>query len=925
MHQPRQPGKVTKVHAATEMTVHPKSIAALVDEAQQLPQEDQLQFLRQACASDSQLYEGAVAELHSRPHSRQHWFESASSEIDSDGALEERRTLAGERIGAYRLVRSLGEGGMGEVFLAERADAQFNQQVAIKLVRRGLLSRQSQQRLRLERQILATLDHPNIARLFDGGATDDGTPYIVMEYIDGEPIDIYCDRRNLSIEARLKLFQAVCSAVHRAHQNLIVHRDLKPSNILVTADGTPKLLDFGIAKWLDDNGHMMHTMAVTQADIRVMTPGHASPEQVRGDLITTASDIYVLGVLLHELLCGFKPYLVRGIRLAELERAICEDDPPSPSEAIGIARDSSHSSIEQVATQRGTTPARLQRQLRGDLDNIVAMAMRKEPERRYPSVEQFNADIDRLQRGLPVLARADSWSYRSSKFIKRHGAALGLAAAFLAMLIGFSVTTLIQSKRVERERDVANKERTIAEAERARAEEVSDFLIESFTNADPSRARGNSITAKEILDTGAKRISTELRGQPALQATLMDTIGTVYFGLGELEQAQPMFEQALSIRRATFGDDSLDVGRSLFSLNRLYAERGDLPKAEQLARESISLAEKYTGADSLQTARTLCQLAFIEHRQGKLAAAEQLFQRCLDIRVARLGKAHELVADPLDNLAMIAMDRKDFDTAEHLAREALAIDEQSRHEDHPLYARHLHNLASALQGKGELKAAGPLYQQAIASYDRVLGPMHPDTIDAMSNYGRYLMKEGRLDEAQKIFETMLVRDLEVRPNHAYVGNDHESLGRVALRKHDYVKAERHLREALAIYDKTLPPGHGYIATTLTRLGRTLLELKRLDEAAKVLDQAVDAWVAAYGENSTGHALATAIRGRVWAQQGRVEEAEHALITSYPILASSKVPADIESAQEARSWIEALYNQQQRPEAARDFFARLKQK
>ncbi len=907
------------------MTVDPKSIAAIVDEARQLPEEDRLRFIRQACASDAQLYESAVAELHSRPHSRQNWFESAGSEAEPEGVFEERRTLAGERIGAYRLVRSLGEGGMGEVFLAERADAQFNQQVAIKLVRRGLLSRESQQRLRLERQILATLEHPNIARLFDGGTTDDGTPYIVMEYIDGEPIDIYCDRRSLSIEARLKLFQAVCSAVHRAHQNLIVHRDLKPSNILVTAEGTPKLLDFGIAKWLDDTGHMMHTLAVTQADIRVMTPGHASPEQVRGDPITTASDIYVLGVLLHELLCGFKPFVLRGIRMAELERTICEDDPPSPSEAIGIACETSPSAVAQVAAQRGTTPARLQRQLRGDLDNIVAMAMRKEPERRYPSVEQLNADIDRLQRGLPVIARPDSWRYRSSKFVKRHGAALGLAAAFLAMLIGFSITTQIQSKRVERERDVATRERTIAEAERARAEAVSEFLVESFTRADPARARGDKVTAKEILDAGAQRIADKLRDQPELQATLMDTIGTVYLGLGQLNQAQPLIEQALSIRRATFGDDSLDVGRSLYSLNRVYGERGDLPKAEQLARASLALAEKHTGADSLQTALTLCQLGFIEHRQNNLAAAEQLFQRCLDIRIARLGKTHELVADPLDNLAVIAMDRKDFETAERLTREALAIDRQARQEDHPVYARHLQNLASALQGKGDLQAAGPLYRQAIALFDRVLGPKHHETIDAMSNYGRYLMKEGQLDEAQQIFQTLLARDREIRPDHAYVGHDLESLGRVALRKHDYASAERYLREALGIYHKTLPPGHGYITTTLTRLGRTLLELQRFKEAETTLDRAIEAWAASYGEDSPGHALAVAIRGRVWAKQGRTEDAEQALTASYPILAGSKVPADVEYAREVRGWIEDLYDEQRRPEAARDFFARLKQK
>jgi serine/threonine protein kinase/tetratricopeptide (TPR) repeat protein len=906
------------------MSAPPPNIADLVDQAQRLPDESRLAFLRQACATDPSLYENAVAELCSRPHSRSHSRQDWFGTLDRLDPLADAAALsnpAGQRIGAYRVVRSLGEGGMGEVFLAERADAQFDQKVAIKLVRRGLLSRQAQGRLRLERQILATLDHPNIARLFDGGTTAGGTPYIVMEYIDGEPIDTYCDRRNLTIEARLKLFQAVCSAVHRAHQNLIVHRDLKPSNILVTADGTPKLLDFGIAKLLDDR-QMAYTLAVTQADFRVMTPDHASPEQIRGKLITTASDIYVLGVLLYELLCGFKPFSLRGNRLAELERAICEDEPPSPSAAIRNARDSPPEAVEQLAAQRGTTPARLQRQLSGDLDKIVAMAMRKEPQRRYSSVEQFCADIDRQQRGLPVLARGDSWSYRCGKFVKRHGAALAVVSAFLVLLIGFSVTTLIQSKRVEHERDVARRERAIAESERSNAEAVAQFLIDAFMLADPSRARGNSITAKEILDAGARRITNELRGQPALQATLMDTIGNVYLGLGQLDQAQPLIELALEIRRTTFGEDSADVGRSLLSLNRVHGERGDLAEAERLARASLQLAEKHAGADSLESARTLCQLGVIEHRQGKLASAEQLFQRCLDIRVARLGKTHELVAAPLDNLALIAMDRRDFATAERLAREALQIDEQARHEDHPLYARHLNNLASALQGKGDMDAAGRLYEHAIALSERVLGSMHPETIDAMNNYGRLLMKQGRLDEAQKIFETVLESDRKLRPNHAYVGHDLESLGRVALHRRHYAAAEKYLREALGIYRNTLPAGHGYIATTLTRLGRALLERKRLDEAGSVLDEAIETWAGTYGRNSPEYATASALRGRIFALQKRTPEAETALTGSYQILARSQRPADVESAREVRGWIEDLYRQQRRPEAARDFFARV---
>ena len=392
-----------------------RSLAEILQEAQTMSPAEQLSFVRRACSEDEALYSRAISELQSQ------W--PGADDFAQDPPVD----VAGEQIGPYRIVRSLGAGGMGEVFLAERADDQFRQQVAIKLVRRGLLSRQTQGRLRQERQILASLDHPNIARLYDGGATADGTPYIVMEFIDGEPIDVYCDKRRLTIEGRLRLFMTICSAVHRAHQNLIVHRDLKPSNILVTREGVPKLLDFGIAKMLDDRD-MMYTVAVTQADVRVMTPDHASPEQIRGELISTASDIYVLGVLLYELLCGYKPFSLRGSRLADLERAICEETPPSPSAAVAAAMQSSPAEIAEIADQRSSSPSKLRRDLKGDLDNIFAMATRKEPERRYASAEQFAADVDRFLRGLPVNARADAWTYRTGKFLRRHAAVAALSA-----------------------------------------------------------------------------------------------------------------------------------------------------------------------------------------------------------------------------------------------------------------------------------------------------------------------------------------------------------------------------------------------------------------------------------------------------------------------------------------------------------------
>jgi eukaryotic-like serine/threonine-protein kinase len=888
-------------------SVPSKTLQQLLEEAQTLPPHERLRFIREACASDSDLYASAMHEL----ESRQQWF-------GDDGAVvpehpeEAAIDLAGERIGPYRIVRSLGRGGMGEVFLAERADEQFKQQVAIKLVRRGLLSRNLQGRLKLERQILATLDHPNIARLFDGGTTTDGTPYIVMEYVDGEPIDTYCDSRSLSVEQRLRLFQIVCSAVHRAHQNLIVHRDLKPSNILVARDGAPKLLDFGIAKMLDDR-QMMHTMAVTQADYRVLTPDHASPEQIRGDPITTASDTYVLGVVLYELLCGCKPFALKGNRLGDLERSICEELPPPPSVVIQAREDAAG-----IARQRGTTAARLRRELAGDLDNIVLMAMRKEAERRYSSVEQFAADIARHLDGMPVIARADAWSYRAGKFLKRHALVTAMAAAFVALLIGFSITTYVQSGRIAQERDVAQAERTRAQMAQQRAEAVATFLIDSFQLADPSHARGEKITAREILDNGAARIGKELSAQPDLQATLLDTIGSVYLSLDLPEDAQPLIEQGLAVRRKLFGEQHLDVARSLYSLNRVYEKKGDLKTAETLAINSLAISSALTGQDSLETAGSMCRLGVILHTKGELAGAEQRLKECLRIRVARLGRDREEITVPLDNLARIAQERRDFVTAERLYREALRIDTRTRGKDHPQYIRHLHNLATALHESGDLDAAEPLFREAVAQYEHILGPEHSETQYARSNLGRLLEDRGRYDEAQQIYAAALAASRKAHPEpHVDVATLLSDMGRLALARKQYSEAEQRLREALKIYRATLPPGHSYTAGALTNLGRTLLESNRAQEAETVLQEALGEWSKALGKDSPLYALAQAFLGRAWAVQRRFAEAEPALLEAYPVLVRARMSEHHTAS--VRRWIEDLYQSTGRSEQAAAYF------
>lgn len=358
----------------------------------------------------------------------------------------------GQRIGPWRIVRLLGSGGMGAVYLAERADDSFRQQVAIKLVRNRLVDPETEKRLVGERQILASLNHSNIARLFDGGATLDGTPYLVMEYIDGVPINHYCDSRRLTINERLELFRAICSAVHYAHQNLVVHRDIKPTNILVTRDGTPKLLDFGIAKLLDDGGAA--TRGLTREGILMMTPENAAPEQVLEQTITTATDTYALGILLYQLLCGHPPYRLSG-SATDVVDSICHGQPRLPSEMVRVSwrepetrgREFGNLTPEIISRYRGTTTEKLRRRLKGDLDNIVMAALRKEPERRYRSASEFSEDLRLHQASLPVVARPDTWRYRSAKFLRRHVAGAAMSTVLVGLLIAFGIAMSVQNRR----------------------------------------------------------------------------------------------------------------------------------------------------------------------------------------------------------------------------------------------------------------------------------------------------------------------------------------------------------------------------------------------------------------------------------------------------------------------------------------------
>ncbi|HEX8148054.1 MAG TPA: protein kinase [Pyrinomonadaceae bacterium] len=556
-------------------------------------------------------------------------------------------TLAGRHVGPYRIERALGRGGMGAVFLARRADDEYEKQVAVKLIHGGLGDRLVTQRFLGERQILADLDHPNIARLVDGGATEDGTPYLVLDYIEGLPLDVFCDSRGLSTEARLRLFCEVCGAVQHAHRNLVVHRDIKPSNILVTPDGTPKLLDFGIAKLLDPVG--AHTRTATAA--RALTPQYASPEQVRGESITTASDIYSLGVLLYELLTGRHPYSFKTLLPTEVERVICETAPEKPSAVVtrpaerhGEGGAAGKLTPESVGRARGERPEELRRRLKGDLDAIVLMAVRKEPQRRYASVAQLADDIRRHLEGRPVLAHADTISYRAAKFVRRHKAGAAAAAVVLLTLVSGVVATAWQAKRATEQRDRAQR----------RFEDVrklsTSLLFELSPKIEPLQGATEARTllvrrALEYLDSLAVEAADDLQLQGDL-ASAYEKVGDLQGnptnpGLIELDEALKSYEKARQIRLALLERVPGDTGQLLKLAENyrvsgnIHEQANDLERCARDLQAASVLYEKLLAGDPrsgqlrLAVARSYHDLGKLSENYGRWAEGISYFEKAV--------------------------------------------------------------------------------------------------------------------------------------------------------------------------------------------------------------------------------------------------------------------------------------------------------
>jgi serine/threonine protein kinase/Tfp pilus assembly protein PilF len=855
-------------------------IARIVARAGELGPRERLAYLRAACGDDPEAFDRALL-AHDLAAS------SPDAEVDEAFWAVDR---SGEVLGQWRLRKRIGGGGMSEVYLAERI-GEYQHQVAVKLVRPGMVSRADHNRLRAERQILARLNHRNIARLLDGGTTAEGIPYLVMEYVDGLPIDEYCDRNRLTVAQRVALFRGVCAAVHAAHQNLVVHRDLKPSNILVTNDRTLKLLDFGIAKLMEVRD-TVHTVAVTKADVRLFTPGHASPEQIRGEAITTMTDVYLLGVLLYELLAGRKPFQIVDMRLSQIESLICDQDPPLPSDVLNMrtAPPAEQLRIERIAAARQTTPAKLRRELSGDLDNIVMMAMRKEPARRYASADEMSADIKRHDSGKPVIARRDTLRYRADKFLRRHTMAVAASCALVIILASLATLLAIQAHRI-------SEQRLLAEQERERSDEVAAFLVDLFKVADPNESHGEATTARELLERGAARIRQDLTGRPVAQADMMETIGRVYMSLGLTEQARPQLEGALEMRMKLFDGDHPAKASNLAALGAQALAAGRLDAAQKHYEGALAMNRRLHGKQHRGVAASLLNMGQVLKVKGDYTGAEKSLQESLE-QSARVSLV-------LNELAQIMEQRGDLPAAEKFYRRALSVNRATLPKDHPQIAHLSHNLAVVLQSQNKMEEAGPLFEASLAQLRKVLGEKHPDTIDALGNYGHYLLAADDIAAAEAVFRRALALNRDVRgKQHAYVGYDHSNLGRLLQGKGDHAAAEAEFRAALAIYKDALPGNHVYVGSALSGLAQSLNALGRPAQAHESIVRALAIYRTGMPATHPAIATAEAIEARSLALQGQFAKAEPLLIASYERLKESLGESDAHT-KNASSWLSEL--------------------
>ncbi len=813
--------QVTKDMSAEHIDTQWDRIDELYDQALSLPPEQVVAFCTDACGDDEVL--------------RQFLLDLVGSTVLSDDAIRQSISalardvagapeITGERVGAYRIEKLLARGGMGEVYLASRADGEFEKSVVVKVVRNRLNRDEFVRHFRTERQVLANLSHPYIPALVDAGQLEDGRPYFIAEYVDGTPIDAWCDTQKLSIDRRISLVLQVAAAVQHAHSNLVLHLDIKPENILIAADGTPRLLDFGVARLIDerDQGH------------KAFTPEYASPEQLRGESPTVASDVYSMGVLMYRLLAGELPF--SSPRFSPAETKLAEREHLD-------ARVRKPESLPDVDR---------------DLRAIVRKSMAEAVADRYSSVEALLADLERYRNRRPVEAVTPTLSYRAGKFARRNTIAIAVVAGVFVLLAAFAVRETSLRKEAQ-----AAHQRAEQEAETSR--QVSRFMTELFEVSDPGEARGNSVTARELLDRGAERIGTDLEDQPFVAARMMSTMGSVYVKLGLYDAAAPLLEEARSLREATLSAEDVDLAAVLTQLGDVYRRLARFDEAEAVLERSLAIHEQQVPTDRVELAETLQTLGNLYMRQGRFDDAEQAHLRGIPI--------HERVLGP----------------------------------EHPDFASHLSSLAMVYADRGRNDEAEAHYLRAIGILERAWGPDHPDLANYLESLGNLYNSLARYDESAAYLERGLaLRESALESDHPLISYSLMNLSALFGNSGDLDKAEAYIARAIRIQEKAFDADDYRLALSRYNLGDTLLQRGRLDEAAALAHTALDSWSKTLEPDHPFIGYANRLLGQVYMAQGLNDQAEPHVMKAYSVF-GQRPPDDpwhIKAATAYAEWLRA---------------------
>ena len=877
---------------------------SLFHRALELPESERPTWLSSVCADDHPLLEEIRGLLAA------HALGGRILDAPPPRAATSIQPEAPRRIGPYRVIRELGRGGMGVVYLVERDDGHFRRRAALKLLRGGPDALELRERFQAERQILASLDHPNIAQLLDGGATDGQLPYLVVEYVEGLPITEYCARHAVGLEVRLGLFVDVCAAVHHAHRNLVIHRDLKPGNVLVTAERQVKLLDFGIAKLLNPALSAM-PLPITRHELRVMTPEYASPEQHRGDPLSTASDVYALGVLLYELLAGRRPYELAGRSAREVAELVQEREPERPSVVVARKQEGGSETAAPGSPGESEAPSggvlalpteRLGRALRGDLDAIVMMALRKEPGRRYGSADLLAADIQRYLEGLPVLAHAGGRRYRAAKFLRRHR-----ATAAAAVLVGVSL--LVGTAAASWQAAIADRERDRAEAALAQAERITSFLMGLFDSADPEAvARGMDVTARVLLTRGRDQADA-LTDQPAVQASMLDVIGQMNHRLGDYAEAEQLLERAVHIRRGAVGIPSLDLAESLLHLSWVHRSRGELEGARKLVAEALEIRRRELAPDHPELAVAFYELGWV----SPIDEQEPLYREALTILQSTDASAERQVLI-LQQLSTNARRQGRFTEAVEIDREALRVAERHFGPDHAETGYAMIHLADHVRDiEQDVAAAEALYHRGLELQIRAYGDSHMRLVHGLNSLAALHHRRGEHTQAEAIYRRVhSISTASVGPDHPSVAGHLSGIAYELHHQGRLEEAEALARDALAGLDRSFGPTHASGTNTVRLLGDIMYSLGKTAEGDAFYRDALE--VRLGGTAATGIVAGEDRReyGRVLIRLGRFEDAQAQLLRSLEILEAAYGGAAHPNVLDSRRALMELYQAWEKP-------------